>query len=40
MAPDAIDAPMTIGGRREDQDGDLGHFGLGLKALPSAKPGA
>jgi signal transduction histidine kinase len=35
MAPDAIDAAMTIGGRREYQDG-----GLGLKALPSAKPGA
>lgn len=32
MAPDAIDAAMTIGGRREYQEGDLGHFGLGLKA--------
>ncbi|MFL6140374.1 MAG: ATP-binding protein [Labedaea sp.] len=32
MAPDAIDVAMTIGGRREYQDGDLGHFGLGLKA--------
>ncbi|ROP41051.1 histidine kinase/DNA gyrase B/HSP90-like ATPase [Saccharothrix texasensis] len=32
MSPDAIDAAMTVGGRREYGDGDLGHFGLGLKA--------
>lgn len=32
IAPNAIDAAMTIGGRREYHDGDLGHFGLGLKA--------
>ena len=32
MAPDVIDTAMTIGGRREYDDDDLGHFGLGLKA--------
>lgn len=32
MSPDNIDVAMTIGGQREYQDGDLGHFGLGLKA--------
>jgi Histidine kinase-, DNA gyrase B-, and HSP90-like ATPase len=32
MSPDDIDVAMTIGGRRAYQDGDLGHFGLGLKA--------
>lgn len=32
IAPGAIDAAMTIGGRREYTENDLGHFGLGLKA--------
>lgn len=32
MSPDTIDAAMTVGGRRDYQTGDLGHFGLGLKA--------
>ncbi|MFY1673185.1 ATP-binding protein [Plantactinospora sp. WMMB334] len=32
IAPDAIDAAMTIGGRREYGSADLGRFGLGLKA--------
>jgi hypothetical protein len=32
MAPEKIDTAMTVGGRREYQEGDLGHFGLGLKA--------
>jgi hypothetical protein len=32
MAPDEIDAAMTIGGKRDYREGDLGHFGLGLKA--------
>ncbi|GGP50262.1 hypothetical protein GCM10010185_23070 [Saccharothrix coeruleofusca] len=32
MSPDVIDSAMTVGGRREYGDGDLGHFGLGLKA--------
>ncbi|WP_405060305.1 ATP-binding protein [Kribbella sp. NBC_01505] len=32
MSPDAIDAAMTVGGRRSYGDEDLGHFGLGLKA--------
>lgn len=32
MAPEKIDTAMTIGGRREYHGGDLGHFGLGLKA--------
>lgn len=32
MSPDKIDVAMTVGGRREYQTGDLGHFGLGLKA--------
>ncbi|MFF5991933.1 ATP-binding protein [Prauserella flavalba] len=32
MTPDVIDRAMTVGGRREYRDGDLGHFGLGLKA--------
>ncbi|MEU6154299.1 ATP-binding protein [Actinosynnema sp. NPDC047251] len=32
MSPDVIDSAMTVGGRREYGNGDLGHFGLGLKA--------
>jgi Histidine kinase-, DNA gyrase B-, and HSP90-like ATPase len=32
MSPEEIDTAMTIGGRREYHKGDLGHFGLGLKA--------
>ncbi|WP_329001915.1 ATP-binding protein [Kribbella sp. NBC_00709] len=32
MAPDTIDAAMTVGGRRSYNAQDLGHFGLGLKA--------
>lgn len=32
MSPDVIDTAMTIGGRRKYHDGDLGHFGVGLKA--------
>ncbi|SBT68539.1 Histidine kinase-, DNA gyrase B-, and HSP90-like ATPase [Micromonospora sediminicola] len=32
MAPDAIDTAMTVGGRRDYENSDLGHFGLGLKA--------
>jgi hypothetical protein len=32
IAPDKIDLAMTVGGRREYQPGDLGRFGLGLKA--------
>ncbi|WP_424183987.1 ATP-binding protein [Actinokineospora sp. G85] len=32
MTPDKIDSAMTVGGRRDYGDGDLGHFGLGLKA--------
>lgn len=32
MSPEAIDTAMTVGGRRDYDDGDLGHFGLGLKA--------
>ncbi|MGM1057749.1 ATP-binding protein [Saccharothrix sp. Mg75] len=32
MRPDVIDSAMTVGGRRAYGDGDLGHFGLGLKA--------
>jgi hypothetical protein len=32
ITPEVIDEAMTIGGKREYQEGDLGHFGLGLKA--------
>ncbi len=32
MAPDQIDTAMTVGGRRDYANNDLGHFGLGLKA--------
>ncbi|MFC7612752.1 ATP-binding protein [Actinokineospora soli] len=32
MSPEVIDTAMTVGGRRDYQGGDLGHFGLGLKA--------
>jgi hypothetical protein len=32
MEPRQIDAAMTIGGQREYEAADLGHFGLGLKA--------
>ncbi|WP_244199506.1 ATP-binding protein [Amycolatopsis thailandensis] len=32
MSADVIDSAMTVGGRRKYEDGDLGHFGLGLKA--------
>ncbi|MFI5937862.1 ATP-binding protein [Actinoplanes sp. NPDC051494] len=32
MTPEEIDAAMTVGGRREYDSSDLGHFGLGLKA--------
>jgi hypothetical protein len=32
MSPDTIDTAMTVGGRREYNVRDLGHFGLGLKA--------
>jgi hypothetical protein len=32
MDTDAINAAMTIGHQREYVDGDLGHFGMGLKA--------
>lgn len=32
MSPDKIDVAMTIGGQRDYQEDDLGHFGLGLKA--------
>ena len=32
MTPEQIDTAMTVGGRREYQNGDLGHFGMGLKA--------
>ncbi len=32
MTPEQIDTAMTVGGRREYRDADLGHFGLGLKA--------
>jgi hypothetical protein len=32
MNPESIDTAMTVGGRREYGEDDLGHFGLGLKA--------
>lgn len=32
MAPSAIDTAMTLGGRRTYDPGELGHFGMGLKA--------
>jgi len=32
MTPELIDTAMTVGGRREYSEDDLGHFGLGLKA--------
>jgi hypothetical protein len=32
MTPESIDTAMTVGGRREYREEDLGHFGLGLKA--------
>lgn len=32
IRPDAIDTAMTVGGKRDYQGADLGHFGLGLKA--------
>jgi hypothetical protein len=32
MGPDQIDMAMTVGGRRDYDTRDLGHFGLGLKA--------
>lgn len=32
MTPSGIDSAMTVGGRRDYDDTDLGHFGLGLKA--------
>ncbi|GAA1774292.1 ATP-binding protein [Luedemannella helvata] len=32
IEPDTIDAAMTVGARRDYATGDLGHFGLGLKA--------
>ncbi|MET8322902.1 ATP-binding protein [Micromonospora sp. NPDC005189] len=32
MTPESIDTAMTVGGQREYGKGDLGHFGLGLKA--------
>lgn len=32
MAPDKIDVAMSIGGQRDYRNGDLGHFGVGLKA--------
>ncbi|KOX16822.1 histidine kinase [Saccharothrix sp. NRRL B-16348] len=32
IVPDAINAAMTVGGRRSYGTDDLGHFGLGLKA--------
>jgi hypothetical protein len=32
MTPTTIDSAMTVGRRREYQESDLGHFGLGLKA--------
>src|ERR1700755_3532655 len=32
MAPGAIDTAMTLGGRRTYDAGELGHFGMGLKA--------
>src|SRR5437763_5295489 len=28
MAPDKIDAAMTVGGRRDYEETDLGHFGV------------
>lgn len=32
MSPAGIDTAMTVGGRREYNSGDLGRFGIGLKA--------
>lgn len=32
MTPSSIDVAMTVGGRRDYANDDLGHFGLGLKA--------
>src|SRR5438132_600670 len=32
IAPDVIDVAMTVGGRRDYGENDLGRFGLGLKA--------
>lgn len=32
IAPEAIDDAMTLGGRRQYKTGDLGRFGIGLKA--------
>jgi hypothetical protein len=32
MPPDGIDTAMTLGGRRTYATGELGHFGMGLKA--------
>lgn len=32
MGPEDIDAAMTVGGRRDYAEGDLGRFGMGLKA--------
>jgi hypothetical protein len=32
MDDTAVNAAMTIGHRRDYDDGDLGHFGMGLKA--------
>lgn len=40
IAPEAIDAAMTVGGRREYGTSDLGRFGLGLKAASFSQAGS
>ncbi|HZN73653.1 MAG TPA: ATP-binding protein [Micromonosporaceae bacterium] len=40
IAPDAIDAAMTVGGRRAYAETDLGRFGLGLKAASFSQAGS
>src|SRR5437763_437860 len=40
IAPDAIDVAMTVGGRRDYADTDLGRFGLGLKAASFSQAGS
>lgn len=40
MAEDAIDAAMTYGHQRDYETGDLGHFGVGMKAASLSQAGA
>jgi hypothetical protein len=40
ILPQKIDASMTVGGNRDYREGDLGHFGVGLKAASFSQAGS